>query len=133
MKHRGETHRFRAWREDSASTAVVPWGVLAGVNERLVPQRGGRKLVLSSRYRAARDAVHLLTKGPPRDGPVRVLIELYPPDNRSDIDRFVKVILDGMQGKAYHDDKQVTVLEVRKYAVDAAPRVEVKVVSGDDV
>lgn len=107
---------------------TIPWSVLAGVNERLMPQKGSRKLILSPKYRAARVAVHMLTKGPPKDGKLSVHMDLYPANNRSDIDRFIKVVLDGMQGKAYANDRAVSELTVKRHPVDKTnPRVEVKV------
>lgn len=63
------------------------------------------------------------------DGPVRVYVhifkplpkgtpkrvESYPFDQRPDIDNIFKAFLDGLNGVAYHDDKQVIEAHIVKY------------------
>lgn len=46
------------------------------------------------------------------------------PTKKPDIDNIVKIIMDGLNGVAYHDDKQVVEVTIRK-RFDSEPRVEV--------
>lgn len=48
------------------------------------------------------------------------------PVKKPDIDNIAKAVLDGLNGHAFADDKQVAALTVRKL-YDSTPRVEVKV------
>ena len=50
------------------------------------------------------------------DGPLRVVVDLHPPDRRRrDIDNAMKALLDALEhGSAYHDDSQIVKLEVEK-------------------
>ena len=50
--------------------------------------------------------------------------ELFPM-KKPDIDNIVKVICDALNGIAYHDDKQVVKLEVRKLYTEDEPKVVV--------
>lgn len=80
--------------------------------------------------------VHDTFKGKPFQGAIYVKIEAYlkkPKINKSpfptkkpDIDNIVKSILDGLNGKAWEDDKQVVKLTASKYWSDS-PRVEVMI------
>ena len=40
-------------------------------------------------------------------GPVSVEFKVYRPAKRGDLDNFLKVMLDGMQGTMYKNDKQI--------------------------
>lgn len=46
------------------------------------------------------------------------------PTKKPDIDNILKIIMDGLNGVAYHDDKQVVEVTIRK-RFDSEPRVEV--------
>ena len=48
------------------------------------------------------------------------------PSKKPDIDNVIKSVLDGLNGVAYEDDKQVVRLFVEKF-YDIAPRVEVQI------
>lgn len=104
----------------------IPWEHLAGVNDRLT--MGRNRLVLSPAYRSAKELVwaHALTvsrvvpenSSPLVDRAIQVTIFIHPPKKKrgraADIDAFIKVILDGMQGTFYEDDSQVVTLAVQK-------------------
>lgn len=50
------------------------------------------------------------------------------PPGKPDIDNILKVVLDGLNGIAYEDDKQVVLVQCRKtYSADAAPGIGVHV------
>lgn len=46
------------------------------------------------------------------------------PTKKPDIDNILKIIMDGLNGVAYHDDKQVVEVTIRK-RYSSEPRVEV--------
>jgi Holliday junction resolvase RusA-like endonuclease len=85
----------------------------------------GPRVLISRRGRAFRAKVRLILYMMgvrPLEGPLRVVIELHPPDNRRrDCDNAMKALLDALEhGGAYRDDSQVVRLEVDKCA--ATPR-----------
>lgn len=88
----------------------------------------------------------------PAEGPVSVTIKAYHPIPRSapkykrekmlsgalvpvtkpDADNVIKIVLDALNGMAYRDDKQVTILRyLKRYAEDPAVYVRVEEVSQD--
>lgn len=59
----------------------------------------------------------------------RVDIKLtFPTKRKSDIDNRLKVILDGLNNKAYIDDSQITELHVYKTYEKNKPRIEIEVI-----
>ena len=55
------------------------------------------------------------------------------PTKKPDIDNICKIVLDGLNGVAYADDKQVISLTANKYfAVKGVERVEVRILSEDE-
>ena len=82
----------------------------------------GFRTLISREGRTYRDRVaSLLTVlgVRPLAGPIRMRIEVYPPDNRRrDLDNLQKSLWDALQhGGAYHDDSQVVRFEVEKREV----------------
>lgn len=66
-----------------------------------------------------------------REGPVKVTLWFYT-SKTSDIDNLIKSTLDGLNGQAFTDDKQVC--EVHAYRIDSSPaRTEVLVEAQDPV
>lgn len=63
----------------------------------------------------------------PLEGDVTVALHIYRPRRVGDLDGRIKVLLDALQGVAYHDDKQVVELHAFRYEDKAHPRVEVQV------
>lgn len=55
----------------------------------------------------------------------QMLDKIIRPCKKPDIDNVIKSVLDGLNGVAYEDDKQVVELHAEKY-YDLTPRVEVK-------
>lgn len=61
------------------------------------------------------DYVGFTYTGPHFDGPVQVVLLFLLPDHRPrDLDNLCKSVLDGLNGIAWDDDKQVTLLHKRK-------------------
>lgn len=60
-------------------------------------------------------------------GPVKVLLEVYRPAKRGDLDNTLKVLLDSLNGIAYKDDSQIVEITARRFDDKANPRVEVTV------
>lgn len=55
------------------------------------------------------------------------------PTKKPDIDNICKIVLDGLNGVAYADDKQVVSLSANKYfAIKGVERVEVRILSEDE-
>ena len=55
------------------------------------------------------------------------------PTKKPDIDNVCKIVLDGLNGVAYADDKQVVSLSANKYfAIKGVERVEVRIYSEDE-
>ena len=55
------------------------------------------------------------------------------PTKKPDIDNICKIVLDGLNGVAYADDKQVVSLIANKYfAIKGVERVEVRILSEDE-
>lgn len=84
----------------------------------------------AQRYLQYKDAVGWAAKTAiqePIEGPVGVDIEIYLKDRlkrRWDIDNVAKAILDGCNRICFHDDKQVTSLEVRVYTAARHPLLD---------
>lgn len=64
---------------------------------------------------------------PSMDGPVAVEFTVYRASKRGDTDNFMKVLLDGMQGTFYKNDRQIELIVARRKDDKLNPRVEVKV------
>jgi Holliday junction resolvase RusA-like endonuclease len=99
---------------------VLPWVPSTNSIWRSVPMPGGRSRTIKSRaYREWRDraseALSLVWKAEPYDGPVSVELRLYGPSRRSyDIDNRIKGVLDVLQGHVLEDDAQVDRIVVRR-------------------
>lgn len=65
----------------------------------------------------------------PITGPVVVELHVYRKHKRGDLDNYNKILLDALQGLAYHDDKQVIELHAYRHDDKHNPRVEVRVKS----
>jgi len=85
-------------------------------------RRVGPRTLISREGRTYRDRVASLLTAlgvRPLAGPLRMRIDVYPPDNRRrDLDNLQKSLWDALQhGGAYHDDSQVVKFEVEKREV----------------
>jgi Holliday junction resolvase RusA-like endonuclease len=100
-------------------------------------RRVGARTLISRGGRAFRTAVCSILAAHgirPIDGPLEVLIELFPPDRRRrDVDNTQKALLDALaHGGAYHDDSQISRLTVQRQHVVPGGKVRVRLeVHGD--
>ena len=51
------------------------------------------------------------------------------PTTKPDCDNILKVVLDALNGVAYHDDKQVVSVKCDKFYTEAEPRIEISLYS----
>ena len=63
----------------------------------------------------------------PLDGNVALYVDVYRPAKRGDLDNFLKVLGDSLQGYAYHNDAQIVEIHARRYDDPRNPRVEITV------
>lgn len=94
-------------------------------------RRVGNRTLISRSGRSFRQQVCSILRGTePLSGPLRVVIDLFPPDRRRrDIDNLQKALLDALQhGGAYHDDSQIVSLTITKREVvpDGRTRVSIE-------
>ena len=95
-------------------------------------RRVGARTLISRGGRAFRTAVCSILAAHgirPIDGPLEVLIELFPPDRRRrDVDNTQKALLDALaHGGAYHDDSQIARLTIERRQVVPNGKVRVRV------
>jgi len=97
-------------------------------------RRLGHVALISRRGRAYREMVMALLaakKIKTLNGPIALIVELFPPDHRRrDLDNTLKALLDALQhAGAFHDDSQVVRLEATKREPVAGGKVRVAVVA----
>lgn len=63
----------------------------------------------------------------PLDGAVVVMVDVYRPARRGDLDNSLKVCFDSLNGIAWHDDSQVVEIHASRHDDKANPRVEVTI------
>lgn len=99
------------------------------VGSRTLISRDGRK------YRQRVEALLARLRIRPTEGPLAVVVDLFPPDRRRrDVDNAMKSLLDSMQhGGAYHDDSQIVYLEIHKREPERGGRVAVQISSTDEI
>ena len=88
------------------------------------------RIIVSSEAKAYKDVVGWQAKIAgcnPIDGPVGVEVQVYRARKTGDLDNYLKVLLDAMQGFLYGNDKQITTLLAYRHDDAKNPRVEVKV------
>lgn len=82
------------------------------------------RVMTSPEARAYKDAVRLLTRIDMISGPVAVNVSVYRPAKRGDLDNYLKIMLDALQGVLYEDDRQITEIHAFRYDDKDNPRVE---------
>ena len=133
---KGKDWRWPEMRADGTRwlRIVFPWAAV-------VPDNGGAKygvvkgrMILSKRYREAKEAAHLLALGACQgqrfgEGCVSVGVIVIAPDHRRrDIANVLKLLCDALTGAAYEDDQQIAELVVTRHPIDRVdPRVIVHV------
>jgi len=115
----------------------IPWSLLVSDNDRMQPvvREGMPRLVLSKRYKEAKQAVRVLliaqtNSQAPLMGRVRVTATFIEPNAHRvrDLSNFAKFVHDALSSIAYVDDGQIDVLTWRRSApcIDR-PRLEIAV------
>lgn len=80
--------------------------------------------------REIQDAARLVSPGGMvYGGPVRVSVRVFRAKKSGDLEGFLKVLLDGLQGGFYVDDAQIVRIEAERFDDPERPRVEVEVSS----
>ena len=85
---------------------------------------GGGRVRTSPEAKAYKDAVRLLTKCDMIHGRVAVNVSVFRPAKRGDLDNYLKVMLDALEGVLYENDKQITEIHAFRYDDADNPRVE---------
>jgi Holliday junction resolvase RusA-like endonuclease len=106
-----------------------------GVNNAYEPARWGKRhgFKKSDEARVYQEQIAFRAKVamrsmPPFTGRCRVVLTLFYPDDRSDIDGSIKLNLDALQGVVYRNDRQIRRLVVDKDIDKDRPRIEFEVV-----
>lgn len=90
------------------------------------------RAVTSSEARAYKQTAALAAKAqgmrPIIDGDVSVMVRVFRPTRRGDLDNRLKVLLDALRGIAYRDDAQVAGIDATQAQDSENPRVEVEIV-----
>jgi crossover junction endodeoxyribonuclease RusA len=63
----------------------------------------------------------------PIEGDCAVVIRVYRKAKRGDLDNYLKLLLDTLEGAAYHNDNQIVELHAYRYDDRLNPRVEISV------
>lgn len=63
----------------------------------------------------------------PREGPLSLVIRVYRPQKRGDLDNVLKGLLDGCNGVVWVDDSQIVEMHLFRFDDAANPRVEMEV------
>lgn len=120
---------FAAKKSHNTMKTLVIKTKPVGVNQRYTISRG--RNILSRKYRDTKEAMMWEAKsqwqGEPLTGDVTINIFLYLDNHRPDIDSYLKIILDSLDGIAYDNDRQVTELSVIKMHDSEEPRIEIQV------
>ena len=95
-------------------------------------RRVGPRTLISREGRRFRETVCALLAAAgvrPHTGPIRVEIEVYPPDRRRrDIDNVQKALFDALEhGGAYRDDSQIVKLAIEKRECTSVGRTIVRI------
>ena len=85
---------------------------------------GGGRVRTSKEALAYKQAVRLLVREDLIPGNVALNVSVYRPAKRGDLDNYLKVMLDALQGVLYTDDKQITEIHAFRYDDKDNPRVE---------
>lgn len=115
-------------RSDANMKLILPYPPSANRYWRNVNGR----MVKSAEARAYKTDVvyHFLTQmrgQKPLESDVYVTLNFYRPRRRGDLDNRIKVTLDSLQGLAFKDDSQISVIHAARFEDKNDPRVEVHV------
>jgi Holliday junction resolvase RusA-like endonuclease len=117
--------------QTTSITLTLPWDVLVSDNGKYGVYRG--KMILTKRYREAKDAIHVYAmripaSQRPLDGRLRLRATIHEPNyiRCRDIANFAKLTHDGLNGILFHDDAQLDDVRWIRGPVDKDdPRVDI--------
>lgn len=111
-------------------TLVLPWPPALNHLYRMVMVKGSPRMLISARGRAYKTECGWEAKrqgARPQKGSLAVTVILYRPRRIGDIDGYLKVVFDSMNGIAWDDDSQVQELHVYRRDDKERPRVEMAI------
>jgi crossover junction endodeoxyribonuclease RusA len=73
------------------------------------------------------EAVQDLVPDEQLEGEISVTMHFHRPARRGDLDNRIKIALDSLRGRAYHDDKQIVRIEATRHEDKKNPRVEITI------
>lgn len=98
------------------------------VNHYWRSDRGVTHISTEGKNYRQRAALYLNTKGiTPLDGDIVIVLRVFRPAKRGDLDNSFKVPLDVLKGYAYNDDKQIIEIHGYRYDDKDNPRLEVTI------
>jgi len=84
----------------------------------------GNRVATSPEAKAYKQAVKLLSPVTIITGNVAVNVSVFRPAKRGDLDNYLKVMLDALEGVLYENDNQITEIHAFRYDDKENPRVE---------
>jgi len=100
------------------------------INHYYFTTKQGRRIITAKGKAYHQEVGYLLNSYKPTSDPVKMLINVYPPDNRRrDLDNILKVLGDSMEGYLYKDDNQIVDLHVIKFPKVKGGYIEVHIES----
>lgn len=89
--------------------------------------RGVYRTAEADSYRQQVQVLALIQQVEPLSGELIVTLTLYRPAKRGDVDNYSKVVIDALNGIAWHDDGQIVELHIYRFDDKKNPRVLVEV------
>ena len=84
----------------------------------------GKRVATSPEAKAYKEAVGLLVNCPMIYGRVAINVSVFRRAKRGDLDNYLKVMLDALEGVLYENDNQITEIHAFRYDDANNPRVE---------
>ena len=84
----------------------------------------GKRVATSPEAKAYKEAVQLLAKCEMISGRVAINVSVFRRAKRGDLDNYLKVMLDALEGVLYENDNQITEIHAFRYDDPDNPRVE---------
>lgn len=88
------------------------------------------KIVVSDEAKDYKEAAGLLALAAGvvcLEGDVIIAVDVYRHEKRGDLDNYLKVLLDALQGVAYRNDSQIIEIRARRFDDKKRPRAEVTI------
>lgn len=111
---------------------TLPLPPSANAYWRAIPSGKFCRILTSEVGREYKENAELLLKAQCREimeGPIGVVLTVYFPNKRGDLDNRIKPTLDALQGVAIWDDKQIVDIHAKRLIDKDNPRVEITIVA----